>query len=118
MSMPQDPNYGGYPPPNPYGQPATPYGYGYGMQREHPEGTTVLILGILGLVLCQLLGPFAWSKGNKVLAEIDAQPGMYSNRSTVNAGRICGIIASVLMLFTVAIIVLAVVIGAASSTTN
>src|SRR5207253_1092483 len=85
-----------YPPP-PYAPP--PYGYpppGYG--REHPQGTTVLVLGILGLVVCGLIGPFAWSMGNRVLAEIDgAPPGYFSNRGQVAAGRICGIVATVLL---------------------
>jgi hypothetical protein len=56
----------------------------------------VLILGILGIVACQLLAPFAWVIGNRALAEIDANPSAYSNRGLVVAGRICGIVGSVL----------------------
>ena len=63
---PSQPPYGSYPP-NQYGPP--PYGFG---APEHPQATTVLILGILGLVLCQLISPFAWIMGNRVVAEIDA----------------------------------------------
>jgi hypothetical protein len=83
----------------PYGAPpgyGVPYGYGP-PQQEHPQGTTVLILGILGIVACQILGPFAWVLGNRALAEIDANPAMYSNRGLVVAGRICGIVGSVLL---------------------
>ncbi len=58
---------------------------------EHPNGTTVLVLGILSLVVCQVLGPFAWKMGNTALREMDARPDLvYSNRGSVTAGRIIG----------------------------
>jgi hypothetical protein len=53
----------------------------------------VLILGIVGLVVCMPCGIIAWVLGNGALKEIDANPGAYTNRGTVNAGRILGIIA-------------------------
>lgn len=95
------PGYG----PAPYGGPPPGYGgYGYGpVPQEHPQGTIVLVLGILGLVACQLLGPVAWVMGNNALKEIDADPGRYSNRGNVNAGRICGIVATVLIVAIVGI---------------
>jgi hypothetical protein len=97
----QPPSYPPYGPPPPYGYP--PPGYG----REHPQGTTVLVLGILSLVICGLIGPFAWSMGNRVLAEIDAAPpGYFSNRGQVSAGRICGIVASILLVVAVVFFVL------------
>jgi hypothetical protein len=80
----QQPGYGGY-------------GGGYGGQVEHPQGTTVLILGVLGIVACQILGPIAWSMGNKALEEIDRDPLRYSNRSNVNLGRILGIVGTVFL---------------------
>jgi uncharacterized membrane protein YjgN (DUF898 family) len=64
---------------------------------KHPQATTVLVLGILSLVLCQILGPFAWSMGNKAQREIQANPGAYSGEGEVNAGRILGIIATAMM---------------------
>jgi hypothetical protein len=79
--------------------------------RDHPDGTTVLVLGILSLVVCGILGPFAWSKGNAALREIDANPGMYTNRGSVSAGRICGIIASVFLILSVVFMVI-VILGA------
>lgn len=86
-------DYGTPPPPAPgYQEGSGPMG-----PREHPQGTLILILGILSLVCIQLLGPVAWIMGNKALAEIDANPSMFSNRSTVNAGRICGIISTVFL---------------------
>ncbi|WP_418059399.1 DUF4190 domain-containing protein [Pimelobacter simplex] len=93
MSYNEPPNYGTPPPPAPGG-----YGAGgYGGGGDHPQGTTILILGILGLVCCGPLGIAAWVMGNKAIAEIDANPSAYNNRGTVNAGRICGMIASILM---------------------
>ena len=64
----QQPGYG-----QPYGQP------GYGQQVDHPQGTTILVLGILGLVSCQILGVVAWVMGNNALREIDANPAHGGN---------------------------------------
>jgi hypothetical protein len=104
MSMPPPPPQSG----SPYG---SPYG-GY----EHPQGTTILVLGILSLVVCQLLGPVAWVMGNNAIAEIDRNPMAYTNRGTVQAGRICGIIATALTALFILFIVL-LMAAAASSTT-
>ena len=72
------------------------------MQHEQPypessQATTVLVLGILGLVVCGLLGPIAWSMGNTELRAIDAGRRPPENRGTANAGRILGIIVTVLL---------------------
>lgn len=86
-----------YQPPSqgPYGyQGQAPYG---GMPVDHPQGTTVLVLGILSLVICGLLGPVAWVMGSNALQEIDRNPLAYTNRGSVVAGKICGIIATVLL---------------------
>ena len=88
-----------YAQPVPYGQPS-PYGGGaayqggYGMAPQtHPSGTSVLVLGILGIVVCGICGIFAITMGNKALKEIDANPAAYNNRSTIATGRILGIVA-------------------------
>ena len=65
---------------------------------EDSQATTVLVLGILSLVLCQVLGPFAWVMGNNELAGIDAGRRPPQNRGTAQAGRILGIISTVLMI--------------------
>ncbi len=84
--------------------------------REHPDGTTVLVLGILGLVACGLLAPFAWVKGNAAMREIDAQPQVnWTNRGAVQAGRICGIIGSVLIMLGVLFLILFVLAVVLSS---
>ncbi len=76
------------------------------------------MLGILSLVVCSIMGPFAWNMGNKAIKEMDAQPGVvFSNRGSVNGGRICGIIATVLLGLAVAGFVILFVIGIAAGTT-
>ena len=82
---------------------------------ENPEGTSTLVLGILGLVCCSFLGPFAWVMGNRVMAEIDASPGRYNNRQTVNIGRILGIIATVLLVIGVIFGIITAVTGGFSA---
>ena len=109
------PGYGGQPPG--YGPPQPGYG-GYGGQVEHPQGTTILVMGILSLVICGLLGPVAWNMGNKALREIDGQPGRFSNRGQVQAGRICGMIASCFLILAVILVFLAVILGGLSSSSN
>ncbi|WP_431908169.1 DUF4190 domain-containing protein [Nonomuraea jabiensis] len=74
--------------------------------QTHPQGTTILVLGILSLVVCTFIGPFAWSMGNRALREIDESGYYYENRGMVQAGRICGIVSSILMMVTLGFVVL------------
>ncbi|RQN10217.1 DUF4190 domain-containing protein [Aeromicrobium camelliae] len=64
---------------------------------KHPQATLVLILGILGLVLCSVLAPIAWVMGNRAVREIDSSPQPVAGRGEANAGRIMGIIGTVLL---------------------
>ena len=80
--------------------------------RDHPQTTTILILGICGLVLCQVLGPFAWSMGNKALKEIDASGGQLGGRDMVNVGRILGMVSTIILL--VAVLFFVVFLGIAA----
>ncbi|WP_200956421.1 DUF4190 domain-containing protein [Nocardioides sp. Soil777] len=93
----------------PYGQPAQPGQYGgyvqpgYAAPPPHPQATTALVLGLvslIGLFICLfpvLAAPFAWRTGGRVVKEIDAQPGRWSGREQAQAGRIMGIIGTVLL---------------------
>ncbi len=85
--------------------------------QEDSQATTILVLGILSLVLCQILGPFAWVMGNKELAGIDAGLRPPQNRGTAQAGRILGIIATVLMIIGIGFLMFALAIGLFASTT-
>jgi hypothetical protein len=83
-------------PPSPYPTPA----------QDHPQTTTILILGICGLVLCQVLGPFAWVMGNRALREIDGSAGQLGGRDMVNVGRILGMVSTIILVVVVLIFVL------------
>jgi hypothetical protein len=72
---------------------------GYMMTRAS-RATTVLTLGILSLVLCSALGPIAWSMGNEEIRRIDAGMTMPDGRGYASAGRICGMIATGLLVLT------------------
>src|SRR6476661_252433 len=111
----------------PYGQPG--YGYGAPAPANHPSATTALVLsliGLAGIALCGgitlVLSPFAWRTGAKAVREIDANPGMYGGRDQANAGRIMGIIGTVLLaigvVLLIGLIALAIVGTATSSGTS
>jgi hypothetical protein len=102
------------PPPPPLGP--TPGNWQQPNQIEHPDGTTILVLGILSLVVCGILGPFAWNMGNKAMREMDANPGVvYRNRGNITAGRICGMIATILIIVGVAFFALVVLFASAGA---
>ena len=83
------------------------------------RGTLILVLGILGLLVCQPCGIAAWVMGNNDLREIDAGQMDPSGRSNTNAGRICGMIATILMILgilaVIGFFVFAAVVGTAGS---
>lgn len=92
-------------PPQPYGQP----GYPVQFAPDHPKATTSLVLGILGVVLCSVLAPFAWKMGKQTVDEIDASQGQLGGRGAAQAGYIMGIIGTVLLGIGLVLIVLWVV---------
>jgi hypothetical protein len=87
--QPQGQPQGGY-------APVPPPGYGYGVP-DHPRAQTSLILGILGLVLCQVAAPFAWVTGKRTVNEIDASRGMLGGRSQAQTGYVLGIVGTVIL---------------------
>ena len=76
------------------------------------RGMTILVFGILGLVVCQLLGIAAWVMGNQDLREMDAGWMDSSGRDLTNAGRICGMVATALLLIPAVAILLMLVLAA------
>ena len=86
---------------------------------DHPEGTKILILGILGVTICGILAPFAWIVGNRVLREIDQSNGMMTgNRGLVVAGRILGIVGTVLLFVGCGVSIFAIVLAAMSESSS
>lgn len=70
------------------------------------NATSVLVLGILSIAFCGLMGPFAWNGGNRELQRIEAGLADPTRIGTVQAGRILGIVATVLMGFAFTIVLL------------
>lgn len=103
---------------NPYDQNPYAGGQPYGMAQPHPQGTMILIFGILGFVICPIFGVVAWVMGAKSLKEIDANPAAYNNRQNVNIGRILGIISTILWILMILFWIVVVVIIGASGTFN
>lgn len=86
------------------------------------RGTLILVLGILGLILCQPLGIAALIMGNgdlKLMASGAMDP---AGKDLTNIGRILGIIACVFLALAVLgfviMTILAIVGGAAASSVN
>jgi len=81
--------------------------------QDHPKATTAMVLGILGLVLCSFVAPFAWVTGKRTMDEIDASQGRLGGRGMAQAGYVMGIIGTVLMglalLMVVGLVLLAIV---------
>ena len=71
-----------------------------------------LVLGIIGIVLCPICAPFAWSTGAKVEHEIDACAGALGGRGMAAAARVLGIVGTVLLgVYVLAFVVWVVFIG-------
>jgi len=75
------------------------------------RGTLILVLGILGLVVCSPLAIVAWVMGSGDLKEIDAGTMDPSGRSSTSAGKICGIIGTILMIVGLVVGVLIFMLG-------
>ena len=66
-------------------------------QATSSRATTALVLGIVGIVCCQLCGPFAWWMGKQEIAAIRAGTIPASNEGMAKAGMILGIVGTVLL---------------------
>jgi len=64
-----------------------------------------LVLGILGLVLCPFCGVAAWMMGNGDLEEMAAGRMDNNGRDLTNAGRICGIFGTVILLLQMVLLI-------------
>lgn len=68
-------------------------GFPDGRDARHPQAVSVLVIGIIS-VFCALIGPIAWTRGRRVVREIDASGGAMGGRSAATAGKVLGIIAT------------------------
>jgi hypothetical protein len=79
--------------------------YSWWSRRFEPHrGSTILVLGILSLVMCgPILGPIAWIMGQTDMNEIRSGRMHPDGEGLTNAGRICGMIATILSIVGLAI---------------
>jgi len=75
------------------------------------RGTLILVLGILGLIVCAPLAIAAWVMGASDLKEIDAGTMDPAGRGSTQAGKICGIIGTILMIVGIVIVGLVFLLG-------
>jgi len=68
------------------------------------RGTLVLVFGILGLIICAPFSIAAWVMGSGDLKEIDAGKMDPAGRGTTEAGKICGMIGTILMILSIIIV--------------
>lgn len=92
--------------PGAYGAPPAPAPF-----AEKSEAVTALVLGILAFLCCQLTSPFAWIIGQRELDAIEAGRRDPSNQSVAMAGKVLGIIGSVLLLLGAVVLIGAVIIS-------
>ena len=96
--------------PAPYGQQPAPYGqqpYG-GATGEHPQGTMILVLGIVGIFV-GVCAPIAWYFGNKTLREITASGANYSNVSQIRTGRMLGKVFTIIYIVFLVLYIIAII---------
>jgi len=75
------------------------------------RGTLILVLGILGLIICGPLAIVAWVMGSGDLKQIDAGTMDPSGRGTTQAGKIIGIIGTILFIISIIAVGICVVFG-------
>ena len=68
-----------------------------GTVQQSSKATTALVLGVLGLICCNVLGPFAWVMANNELKAIDAGQIAETNRGMAQVAKILGIIGTVFL---------------------
>ena len=97
---------------SPYGQQSPmPYGQPYGAPpQEHPQGTMILIFGILGIFIT-IFAPIAWYLGNKAKAEVQASGVHYTNEQNISIGRMLGKIFTILAIVWIVFVIIWIIIA-------
>lgn len=91
-----------------YGQPV-PYGQYGPVPTEHPQGTLILVFGIIG-IFSGIFAPIAWYMGNKARNEIAASGAQYSNEQNINIGRTLGKVFTIIYIALIALFIVFTVI--------
>jgi hypothetical protein len=82
---------------------------------DHPRATVALILGILGIVACSVVAPFALVIGRRAVKEIDASGGRLGGRGMAQAGFILGVIGTVILALSLIGILVVIIVAAANA---
>lgn len=91
------------------------------MLQQYPESsqaTTALVLGILSLICLPVLGPIAWVIANTEIRAIDEGRRDPANRGTAVAGKVLGIIGTVLIAVAVLAFGFLFIAGSVTRTVN
>jgi uncharacterized protein DUF4190 len=100
-----------YGPPPSYPSGNDPYGGGQpgwrppGPYRDDSQATTALVLGIVGLVVCELVAPFALVIGRNSMRRIDQSGGQLGGRGKAQAGFVMGLIGTVLLAIGIVVVI-------------
>lgn len=65
---------------------------------EPHRGTLILVFGIVSIAACHIFGPIAWVMGNNDMRAIREGRMDPEGEGLTNAGRICGIIGTVMLI--------------------
>lgn len=76
---------------------------------EPHRGGLILAFGLLSFVVCPFFGIAAWVMGNNDLREIAAGRMDPTGRDLTQAGRICGIVGTVLLILPMLVIIVAAI---------
>ena len=80
--------------------------------QNAPGAVAALVLGILGILVCPLLGPFAWLYGRRGQQAVDASGGLLAGRGLATTGKVLGIVGTLLIVLL--LVALLVLLGAGS----
>jgi len=83
------------------GEPISPVAQG----KTSSRATTSLVLGILGFVCCQICAPIAWYLGSQELQAIQAGQSSSAGQGVALAGKVLGIIGTILFVLAIAWVV-------------
>lgn len=97
--------------------PDQPPGVPYGPPPDHPRATLVLILGIVAIVLCTPVAPFAWVIGRRVVKEIDASGGALGGRTQAMIGYVMGVVMTILLVLGI-VVAIPILLAVASAPSN
>lgn len=87
-----------------------------GPAQNSSQPLMILLLGIAGIVLCQLCSPIAWVIGNSYMKECTATGRQPDQMAVI--GRILGMVGTALFILTILFLILYFIVIAGAIATN